>query len=78
MAIPPLELTADEMSDSQRILLSAYHELTLADPEKLASVVSKAGNRTQLRRVLSRLDATLTKLSEIITATYFSHTERPR
>jgi len=78
MSFMPLEQTTDEMSNSQRILLSAYHELTLAVPEKLASVVSQAGNRTQLRRVLFRLDATLTELSEIITVTYFAHTERSR
>jgi uncharacterized circularly permuted ATP-grasp superfamily protein/uncharacterized alpha-E superfamily protein len=77
MSFMPLEQTSDQMSDSQRILLTAYHELTLADPEKLASVVSKAGNRTQLRRILSRLDTTLTDLSEIITATYFAHTDEP-
>lgn len=78
MSHMPLEQTGDKMSEAQRILLSAYHELTLADPEKLARVVSRAGNRTQLRRVLSRLNTTLTELSEIITATYFAHTERAR
>ncbi len=74
MEAMPLDQTGDSMSESQRILLVAYHELTLAEPEKLANVISKAGNRTQLRRVLSRMDGTLKRLSELVTETYFAHT----
>ena len=74
MADMPLDQASDQRSESQRILLSALHELMLADPEKLADVVSKAGNRTQLRRVLNRLETTMTSLSQQITDTYFSHT----
>ena len=74
MAEMPLDQASDQRSESQRILLSALHELMLADPEKLADVVSKAGNRTQLRRVLNRLETTMTSLSQQITDTYFSHT----
>ena len=70
----PLDQAGEGLSESQRILLNAYHELTLADPQKLADVISKAGNRTQLRRVLQRLDKTLSGLSELVTATYFAHT----
>lgn len=70
----PLEKPGEGLSNSQRILLSAYHELALADPQKLADVTSKAGNRTQLRRVLQRLDTSLSGLSELVTATYFAHT----
>lgn len=73
----PLDQANDGLSDSQRILLSAYHELTLAEPEKLATVISKTGNRTQLRRVIQRLDKTFDNLSELVTATYFSHTLNP-
>jgi uncharacterized alpha-E superfamily protein len=75
MAEMPLDQNNDGLSESQQILLVAYHELILADPHKLANVVSKAGNRTQLRRVLKRLDVSLAKLSELMTNTYFAHTQ---
>jgi uncharacterized alpha-E superfamily protein len=75
MAEMPLDQSNDGLSESQRILLIAYHELVLAEPEKMANVISKAGNRTQLRRVLKRLSTTLGTLSELVTATYFAHTQ---
>ena len=74
MADMPLEQQQEGLSEAQRILLIAYHELLLSEPEKLAHVISKAGNRTQLRRVLSRLGKTLSSLSELVTETYFAHT----
>jgi len=77
MAEMPLDQSNEGLSDSQRILLIAYHELILAEPAKLANVISKAGNRTQLKRILSRLNTTLVKLSEMVTATYFAHTQNP-
>ena len=70
----PLDVSGDGLSESQRMLLSAYHELTLSDPRKLAEVISKSGNRTQLRRVLQRLETTMTSLSQVVTETYFAHT----
>ncbi len=70
----PLEQDLDGMSEAQLVLLSAYHELLLSEPGKMANVISKAGNRTQLRRVLARLDTTLSSLSELVTAAYFAHT----
>jgi uncharacterized alpha-E superfamily protein len=73
MSEMPLDQSSDGLSESQRILLIAYHELILAEPNKRANVISSAGNRTQLRRVLKRLDNTLSNLSELITATYFAH-----
>ena len=75
MAEMPLDQSNEGLSESQRILLIAYHELVLAEPEKMANVISKAGNRTQLRRVLKRLSNTLGTLSELVTATYFAHTQ---
>ncbi len=75
MADMPLEQQQEGLSESQRILLVAYHELLLSEPGKLANVISKAGNRTQLKRVLSRLGKTLASLSELVTATYFAHTQ---
>jgi len=77
MSEMPLDQDSDGLSESQRILLIAYHELILAEPAKMADVISKAGNRTQLRRVLNRLDTTLSTLSELVTATYFAHTRNP-
>ncbi len=78
MADMPLEQQQEGLSDAQRILLVAYHELLLSEPEKLANVISKAGNRTQLRRVLVRLGKTLSSLSEQVTETYFAHTDTER
>jgi len=74
MAEMPMEQSSEGLSDAQRILLIAYHELMLAEPEKMTHLISKAGNRTQLRRVLNQLDTTLGTLSELVTATYFAHT----
>ena len=76
MSEMPLEQDSDNMSEGQRLLLVAHHELLLADPNKLANVISRAGNRTQLRRVLKRLDESLANLSELVTATYFAHTHQ--
>ena len=76
MSEMPLEQNAENMSAAQRLLLVAHHELLLADTDKLANVISRAGNRTQLRRVLQRLDESLTGLSELVTATYFAHTHQ--
>lgn len=70
----PLDQRSEGLSESQRLLLSAYHEMILSDPDRLADVISKTGTRTQLRRVLKRLDTTLVTLSQRITETYFSHT----
>ena len=78
MSEMPLDQDSDGLSESQRILLIAYHELILAEPHKMANIISKAGNRTQLRRVLNRLDTTLSTLSELVTATYFAHTLNAR
>lgn len=75
MAEMPLDQSNEGLSESQQILLIAYHELILAEPGKMANVISKAGNRTQLRRVLKRLSVALAELSELVTATYFAHTK---
>jgi uncharacterized alpha-E superfamily protein len=62
------------LAESERLLLATQHELILADIDKLVTVVSKAGLRTHLNRLLKRLDQNMITLHQVITRTYFDHT----
>ncbi len=73
----PLEDTSTGLSESQRTIFSIYNDLTLADVNKLADVVSKKGVRTHLQRLLKRTETATDHLSDLINKTYFEHTLRP-
>ena len=62
------------LAESERLLLATQHELILADVDKLVTVVSKAGLRTHLNRLLKRIDQNMITLHQVITRTYFDHT----
>ena len=62
------------LTESERLLLATQHELILADVDKLVTVVSKAGLRTHLNRLLKRVDQNMITLQQVITRTYFDHT----
>jgi uncharacterized circularly permuted ATP-grasp superfamily protein/uncharacterized alpha-E superfamily protein len=73
LSVMPLEQESGPVSDAQKIVISLLAELKLADVRKLASVRSKAGLRTHLDRVLTRIELGADELSDVIERTYFSH-----
>lgn len=60
-----------DLSEAERLLLAAHTDLALADMEKLTAVLSKAGIRTHLNRLLKRTEDHLFELQGVITKTYF-------
>ncbi|MFW6092426.1 MAG: circularly permuted type 2 ATP-grasp protein [Pseudomonadota bacterium] len=74
MAVMPLEDVHGQPSPTRKLLLSLHTEVILADVDKLAGTTSRRGNRTHLNRLLKRVEAGITELTELITRTYFSHT----
>ncbi len=73
LSVMPLEQESGPVSDAQKIVISLLAELRLADVRKLASVRSRAGLRTHLDRVLTRIELGADELSDVIERTYFSH-----
>jgi len=59
------------LSPAQRLLLAAQTDLSLADLEKLTTVLSKTGIRTHLNRLLKRTEESLSGLQSVLTETYF-------
>lgn len=60
-----------ELTEAERLLLAAHTDLVLADMEKLTTVLSKAGIRTHLNRLLKRTEDNLFALQATLTKTYF-------
>lgn len=75
LATMPLENDEGQLSESARLLLAAHSDLALADVDKLVSVVSKRGVHTHLARLLKRIEQNMIDLHQVITRTYFDHTE---
>ncbi|MDA1074367.1 MAG: circularly permuted type 2 ATP-grasp protein [Proteobacteria bacterium] len=69
----PMEDTSRGLSASQHAALTLYNDLTLADVDQLAGAVNRQGIRQDLRRLLTRLETTTVKVSELIANTYFEH-----
>ncbi len=59
------------LAPAQRLLLAAQTDLSLADLDKLANVLSKTGLRTHLNRLLKRTEVSLSDLQAELTRTYF-------
>jgi uncharacterized alpha-E superfamily protein len=59
------------LAPAQRLLLAAQTDLSLADLDKLATVLSKTGLRTHLNRLLKRTEDSLSDLQAVLTQTYF-------
>jgi uncharacterized circularly permuted ATP-grasp superfamily protein/uncharacterized alpha-E superfamily protein len=78
MRVMPLEQAQGPVSAARKIVLAARTDLRLADVEKLANVKSRAGRRTHLSRLLERAEAATDELTQVITVTYFSHTQERR
>ena len=59
------------LTEAERLLLAVHTDLALADMDKLTSVLSKTGIRTNLNRVLKRSEQNLSSLQAVLTQTYF-------
>ena len=71
LATMPKRISDQGLSPAARLLLSTHSDLSLADLEKLISVLSKTGLRTHLNRLLNRTEANLSDLQAVLTETYF-------
>jgi uncharacterized alpha-E superfamily protein len=59
------------LSEAEKLLLATHSDLSLADVDKLTSVLSKSGIRTHLNRLLNRSEKNLSTLQSVLTRTYF-------
>jgi len=78
MDVMPLEDLHGHLSRAQKLLISMHTEVLLADVDKLANTTSTGGNRTHLNRLLNRTEKSIENLTQLITQTYFSHSEGHR
>lgn len=69
----PLEDRSRGLSPTQRVAFAARNDLALADPDQLATVISKRGVRSRLQRLLQRTEQAAAQLSALIAKTYFEH-----
>ncbi len=60
------------LPEAERLLLATHSELSLADLDKLTAIISKAGLRTHLARLLKRTEQNLSDLQAVLTSTYFN------
>jgi uncharacterized alpha-E superfamily protein len=73
MTVLPLEQEQVPISPGRRAIAALRIDLTLADMDRLSSVKSRGGIRTQLDRLTRRIEEGVDELSEIVARTYFSH-----
>jgi len=78
LVVMPLEQAQGPISAARKVVIAARTDLTLADVEKIASVKTRAGRRTHLARLLDRIEQATKELTDVITLTYFSHTQEQR
>ncbi len=71
LATMPMWETEQGLSHTERLLLATHSDLSLADLDKLATVLSKSGLRTHLNRLLKRTEENLAELQSVLTQTYF-------
>ncbi len=74
MATMPRAGAEQDLTAAERLLLAAHSDLVLADMDKLIGVLSRAGLRTHLNRLLKRVEGNLTDLQVVLTRTYFDPT----
>jgi uncharacterized circularly permuted ATP-grasp superfamily protein/uncharacterized alpha-E superfamily protein len=74
----PLEQQQVPISPGRKAIAAIRVDLILADMNRLSSVKSRAGLRTQLDRLTRRIEEGVDELSEIVARTYFSHSLRQR
>ncbi len=71
----PHNQVSQRLTEDERCILEAYTELRLADSAKLSQDCKEQGFRQELDDLLARQAASLWRLSDVITSTYFSHSQ---
>ena len=66
------------LGDDERSILEAYTELRLADASELSKIEEGEGYCKGLDELLSAQAESLWRLSDVITSTYFSHSQPPQ
>ena len=66
------------LGDDERSILEAYTELRLADASELSRIEEGEGYCKGLDELLSAQAESLWRLSDVITSTYFSHSQPPQ
>ncbi len=74
----PRSHVTHRLGEDERCILSAYTELRLADAAQLSMVEEDDGNFKALEELLSSQTESLWQLSDLITNTYFSHSQPPQ
>jgi uncharacterized circularly permuted ATP-grasp superfamily protein/uncharacterized alpha-E superfamily protein len=74
----PRERVSHELSQEERLLLEASSQLRLIDTAALSQVKPGAALRADLDQLLTRISHPLYSLSDVLTETYFSHTQGPQ
>jgi len=74
----PREQTSQRLGEDERCILAAYTELRLADSAELSSFSEDDGYCKALDDLLAEQAAHLWQISEVITNTYFSHSQPPQ
>jgi uncharacterized circularly permuted ATP-grasp superfamily protein/uncharacterized alpha-E superfamily protein len=69
---------AKRLGEDERCILEAYTELRLADAARLSRLEEGDGFRKALDELLARQTESLWRLSDVITSTYFSHSQPPQ
>ncbi|MBY0424204.1 MAG: circularly permuted type 2 ATP-grasp protein, partial [Cytophagales bacterium] len=69
----PRKFNNFRLEEDDKLLLNAYTQLTLCDPVKLATTKKDEAVREELDELLYGISELLSKTSDVITRTYFSH-----
>ncbi len=77
LAALPRERIAYRLSQEERLILDAATQLRLSHTSRLVCVVEETDTRTSLLDLLARLTDRLSRISEVLTQTYFSHAQVP-
>jgi len=73
LRVLPLEQDDVPLSPGRKVIAALRTDLVLADMDRLSAVKTRAGLRTQLDRLMRRIEDGVDELSEIVTRRYFSH-----
>ena len=74
----PRTLVSHRLGDDERAVLEAFTALRLADAVELSRIGESDGYCKGLEELLSAQTESLWQLSEVITGTYFSHSQPPQ
>ncbi len=74
----PRDRTSPRLGEDERCVLEAYTRLRLADAAELSKIVEEDGYCKALDELLAGQTESLWRLSDVITSTYFSHSQPPQ